>query len=389
MQQDIDFNTIHTFTLDDHLVLLREEGSRILILNPLAKYIWHACEGGANSTAIANEVSQAFNIPSTLALQDVNAVIAQWSIDLSETDAKREEEHSKPQPPNLKDGFLDNWQPQTESTYVFSHFTLRVRFDSQKTANLLGSILGLEETSSPDNINHSIDVVAHNNSVLIVNDGEIEEIADTEEYAAVLTFREITKLHCSQKGWLAVLHAAGVTWQNNGIVLPATSGSGKTTLAAALLHYGFPYINDDVIPIERDTHQLIPLPVSLCIKSGSWEPLATLYPELEKLCSYGRFNAAVKYLPPPKHDSDKSTHQARYLIAPRYQHDATHHLQKISVAEGLQAIIEGSCQLNQPLKPDEIGEIIAWISKLQCYRLSYNNLDAAVETITKLVSTQA
>ena len=386
MQQHIDFNSIDTFTLDDHLVLFREGGRRILILNPLAKYIWHASESGSSSEEIARDVSQAFDIPFTLALQDVTTVKAQWSMELFETSTGKNENHSRFQVPRIEAGFLDNGQPLAEATYAFPHFAVRVRYDSPKIINTLESILGVMKAPFTDGIDYHIDVVTHEKHYVIINGGDISETADTEEDAAILIFQEIVKLHGLKGNWLAVLQAAGVAWKNHGIIFPAANGSGKTTLVAVLLRHGFDYLNDNIIPVERETHRLVPLPVCLCIKSGSWEVLAASYPELEKLRSYRLSDTAVKYLRPPKHVSGESTCQARYLVIPHYQDGANHHLQKISAAEGLQVIIEG---LIQPVKSDEIAEIILWISKLRCYRLTYNDLNAAIETMTQLVSTEA
>ena len=110
--------------------------------------------------------------------------------------------------------------------------------------------------------------------------------------AAVMAFREIAELACRREDWLIILHAGSVAWQDQGVIFPSSGGAGKTTLTAALIRHGFDYINDDVIPVERNTGKLIPVPISLCIKSDSWPLLQHFYPELENLRSFGRNNGS-------------------------------------------------------------------------------------------------
>lgn len=382
MQQEIDFNNINTFELDDHLVLLMNGANRIQLLNPISKYIWNACSDGITPETTATEIANHFDIPLELAMQDVQMAITQWSLELSEADSPEVESPPEPIAPDLP----DTWLPETETVFAFPRFTLRIRFDSQDIANLVVSMLAHIKTISLDQTDHVIDVIANNNRYFIIADGKLGETTDSAESAAVMAFREIAKLHCTREDWLVVLHAAGVAWKNDGIIFPAASGSGKTTLAAALVQRGSHYINDDIIPVERSTGRLIPLPISLCIKSGSWEPLQPYYPELAELRSYGRYNAEVKFLHPLHDKYSQPDYPARYLIIPRYGPDSDHRLEDISPVEGLQAIIEGNSRLRQPLKAEEIRELTNWVGKLRCYRLSYNDLNAAIATVTKLVS---
>jgi hypothetical protein len=373
VQLDIDFDSISVFDLDDHLVLLKNGANNVQILTPLAKYIWNALKDGLDGERIAKDIAGQFDISFDLALRDVNNTIELWLMEFSEAYSPL-------------DDSLSGWSPIIETVFSFPHFTVCIRHDSHEVADMLGSMLPHVETVKTGGADYVVDVRSHGYRYLIITNGEISETSETKQDAAVMAFREIVKLHCSRKDWLAVLHASGAAWQNDGIIFPASSGSGKTTLVAALIRHGFHYINDDVIPLERNTCNLIPAPLSLCIKSGSWEALSTFYPELAKLRSFSRYKVQVKYLSPPPDEFTQLTYVARYLIIPRYGPNSKHSLQSVSSADGLQAIIEGNSRLSQPLEPKETGELIDWVSKLSCYQLSYNNLDEAVATLTQLVS---
>lgn len=65
----------------------------------------------------------------------------------------------------------------------------------------------------------------------------------------------------------AVLHRNGAT-----IGLIAPSGSGKSTTAWALLHHGFEYLSDELIPVDPATMQVSPYPHALCLKKDTPAP---------------------------------------------------------------------------------------------------------------------
>jgi hypothetical protein len=59
------------------------------------------------------------------------------------------------------------------------------------------------------------------------------------------------------------VHAAGVTRDGAGIVLPAPMGGGKTTLAAGLVHSGLSYLTDEMVLIEPASGWMVPFPRAL------------------------------------------------------------------------------------------------------------------------------
>ena len=384
MERPVNDNTLHRFELDNHLVLLREGADRVHVLNPLAKYIWDSLEVGTVPEFIAKEIAQNFAISQAQALQDVTNAIDQWSLELSKLSLNVQQSIKSAPTRSIP----QHWKAVTEIVFRFPRFLIRVRFATQGVTDYLKPMLAHLVCSWTGQTDHTMDLIVQGNKHFIVIDGEITEIASSAKDVAVLAFREIAELACRRENWLVILHAAGVAWQGSGIIFPALGGSGKTTLTAGLIHKGFQYINDDVIPIERDSGRLVPIPMSLCIKSGAWPVLQHLYPALNQSEIFGRNNLLVKYLIPPVNSVKplSSTPCAKYLIASKYQKSAPISLQTISSAEGLQAIIEGESLLRLPLRSQDIKELIAWVKPLRCYRLSYGELTPAVEAIGKLVS---
>ncbi len=383
-QTSLDYSAIHAFELDDHLVVLRDGADRVQIFNPLAKYIWDSLKNELAAEHIAEEIAQSFAISPVLALRDVTTVIKQWSRELSDSSL-----NAQPVTKSIPSQSIpENWMAVTETTFRFSYFSVRVRFARQEVADWLRPMLTHLICSRMGETDHTLDLIAQTNKHFIIIDDEMRAMASSAKEAAVLAFGEMIELACRRENWLTILHAAGVAWQGSGIIFPALGGSGKSTLTAGLIQAGFKYINDDVIPVERDRGGLVAIPASLCIKSGSWSALKYLYPSLSQSEVFSRNRLMVKYLAPPANSisSLASTYSAKYLIASQYQKNMSTRLQAISAAEGLQAIIEAESLLRLPLQPQDIKALVAWVKPLQCYRLSYGELAPAVEAIGQLVN---
>jgi hypothetical protein len=377
------FHSVHQYDLDDHLVVSREGADRVQLLNPLAKYIWDSIREGQKVEVIAAEVARHFDILQEQALVDVNSVIAQWNHGLS-AEPRPQQLRTSSSPPKA---LYSRWQPEVESRFGFPRFSVHVRYDSHEIAGLVALMLGYLAVPSAENPDHDMDIVANDSGqgYLIIVDNRVVETATDPADAAVMAFREIAELACRREDWLIILHAGSVAWQGQGIIFPSSGGAGKTTLTAALIRHGFDYINDDVIPVERGTGKLIPVPISLCIKSGSWPLLQHFYPELENLRSFGRNNLRVKYLPPPAATIGARSYTPQYLIIPSREDGAAPVLESVSPAEGLRAIIEGESLLPQPLTSADVAELTHWVGSLSCYRLTYDKLDPAVQTILDLM----
>ncbi|MCF6202917.1 MAG: PqqD family protein [Methylococcaceae bacterium] len=375
-ETEIDYNTVDSFELDNHLVLLKKNASRVQMLNPLAKMIWQSKKTGLSSHDIARDISEVFDIPIELALQDVISINTQLMLDL----VTKPEEISPPKKTIPFDKELSNWRASLAVFYFFPGFTVKINFDSQEIADKVKRMFPHITGSNTKVIDVELDVISKSDVYLIVKEGVVVEQAESKSYTALMVFHHVVDLASKSNNWLAILHAAGVSWKGNSIIFPALGGSGKTTLTAALIKQGFDYINDDVIPLIRDTGELIHLPISLSIKSGSWPLLQSLYPELESLEVFGSQERRIKYLPPPRNSSEQAVY-AKNIILPNYKTGVTAKLESVSPAMALQAIIEGESLFRLPLKKQDVAALIYWIKPLGCYRLTYDKLESAVDLL--------
>ncbi len=70
------------------------------------------------------------------------------------------------------------------------------------------------------------------------------------------------------------LHAAALSLNGRGLLLPGGSGAGKSTLAAFLAAHGFHYLTDELVFIARDQPRIHPFTRPLHLKPASMEVLS-------------------------------------------------------------------------------------------------------------------
>ncbi|MCK5831524.1 MAG: hypothetical protein KAH20_14610 [Methylococcales bacterium] len=373
---EFDFTKIDSFKFDGHLVLLKNNSSRLQILNPLASLIWQFKKNGLSNLEIAKEISDALDVSIDRALQDITSINTQWALDFSTSFEKKSNQQTQPLSKDLTD-----WKAKKSIFLSFSEFTVRVNLDSDVIYDKVRCLFPSSEVGAIHFVDIQLSVISNLGLFLIVQDDLVLEQVDTEGYAALMLFQHVVDLVSKHDDWLVILHAGGVSWKGQGIVFPALGGSGKSTLTAALIKHDFNYINDDVIPLLRKTNELLHLPTNLSIKQGSWPILQSLYPELQELSIYGNYEPRVKYLPPPFDNKSLSRVTAKYIILPNYQDGASARIEPLSSISALQAIIEGESLLHLPLNKTDVTALLKWITTLTCHRLTYDKLDSAVNLL--------
>jgi hypothetical protein len=178
-------------------------------------------------------------------------------------------------------------------------------------------------------------------------------------------------------------HAGAVVCGGHGLLLPAASGSGKTTLVAALVAAGCAYCCDDLAVVDAGTFDLYPFVKSLCVKSGSWEVLYSLYPALRACSGYARFGQAVRYLRPPSDAWATAPAPVRSIVFPRYVPGAATCLQAMRRADALPLLLQA---LETP--PAEILRLVprvtALLRRVECHMLTIGDLQEAVRCVQRL-----
>ena len=372
--------------IDNQSIIFSPYSNTIHFLNELSTIIWELYQkDGLSIQKISEEISSAFNITFDVAYQDVESTIKSLIHIFSDTPNTDKKETRKKEAVKLK--------PIFDSTISYQHHiyiqlpSLLIKVNSNDTPSfeqieIIFSHLVIKDITSP--VDYEVYISKPEENFKISLKDKVLATALSSSDIPVMLHSAITKLACLHNDWIAILHAGGVSYKDQALVLPAVSGSGKSTLTAALAQSGFDYLNDDVIPLLKD-HLIKPIPVDLCLKSGSWEVLQKWYPDINDLEAYERNKLQVKYLKPQPYNFKVSAIDTRFLITPKYnpQH-ANVALQKLSTVEAMNAIIVSNTAIMKPLSKNNIEDLISWIEGIECYSLEYSNLDLAIEAIKNL-----
>ena len=120
---------------------------------------------------------------------------------------------------------------------------------------------------------------------LVVDGVERMRIGDGGQLIGAINTAILESLHPGIE-WIAMIHGAAVARNGRGIALPAACGSGKTTLTAFLLARGCDYLADDLIALCAPDGRIVPWPMPISIKEGSWKLLTDLYSDLPNFPQY-------------------------------------------------------------------------------------------------------
>ena len=184
--------------------------------------------------------------------------------------------------------------------------------------------------------------------------------------------------------WLAMIHGGAIARNGRGIVLPAACGSGKTTLVAHLLPRGYDYLADDLIALAAPHGRIVPLPLPLSVKQGSWDLLAGAYPEITQAPRYETARGQSRQLVPPA-NADRDPVPLRAFVFPKYAAGAATTLTRITPLEALERLLGDRMWLGYPLQQRHVETFIAWLEDKPAYDLVHGDAADAARRIEDIV----
>lgn len=197
---------------------------------------------------------------------------------------------------------------------------------------------------------------------------------------------EMIEVGCNIPDRLLTVHGGAVANKNSCCIIAGTGGSGKTTLVAGLAASGFTFIADDVIPIESRSGLLVPIPISMCIKEGSWSVLKDCYPTATTLPIYRRFGKSVRFYPPPLPAVPLPTrrYQANAILFPCYSPGSTPQITPIATYDILTELMRSNSIIDSWV-PERIDALTAWVSGIKGYRIIYPDLQHGMRLVGKII----
>jgi Coenzyme PQQ synthesis protein D (PqqD) len=225
----------------------------------------------------------------------------------------------------------------------------------------------------------------HRGAFVLTCDDSFVECLDTAPAARWAMVRQLVSA-ARHRPWLALLHAGAIALPTGCLLLCGDSGAGKSTLLAGLVHAGFGFVADDIVPVEQDTGLAWPLPLAMSIKRDSWPAIGALFPDLARapiVCFGGR---TMRYLWPRADAADTAGYPIAAALFPRYAKGAAVTLTRLDPVRSLALLGEGGSVL--PATDAGLADFLALWSSLPAYQLSYERLDEAVQEVRSFIDTR-
>ena len=176
-----------------------------------------------------------------------------------------------------------------------------------------------------------------------------------------------------------VFHAAGLTWQDQGVLLCGVSGSGKSTLTAVLTTAGAAYLSDEMVAVSGA--QMLGFSRSLVLKEGSafvWQEGA--FSEELLALPGGLFWLRPSLLRP---DCVRQTARPGLILFPRYEDGAALTVRPLSPAETFYTLMQHLVNARN-LAQYGLTAVRQLAQQTTAYQLTYGNAPQVVDWLADL-----
>ncbi len=388
---------VHSYLLDDELLLFSESNQAMYRLNPSAAFIWCCCADGLDRPGIIAELVRTFGLSATEASSDLDTLLTHWqSLGLLGQPgqcqrAQAVAEHEPPIGAELPEPRRALADYPVECHYRMLETAIRIRFSEPGTEHLADAVFAHLCTGNAQRFDLGLDVQHDSRGYFLFANGDlIAHCATEQEVPPLLHGEAVSEAYSSRFECLLAIHAAAVSNGDQCIVFPAVSGSGKSTLTAALIAAGFQYCSDELVLLRRGTHTVQAIPAAIGSKAGAWPVLEPLYPSLNDMPVFLRQDGRrVRYLLPPKQtlpDDLARSWPLRSLVFPMYDADASPTLKRLSPADALCRLMEAGCDVEGGLDKEKATELVEWIRDIPCYEMRFQDLQHAVSQIRGLLT---
>jgi hypothetical protein len=356
------------FTCGDGMLLLRED-ERAFVLNPQAAAIWRASEAGLSTEAIARALTATDRENAEAVRADVTALIGQWR----DVDAQRAANPEAPGP-LAEPIWSGRWRCQLRDAVV------DVAVERPQHARILGRWIGHFPASRA--------LADARIEVRDLGGGDSLTFVDGEEFGHGRGLRQANRalvaLAWPDVQLCGMAHAGAVAAKEGAALLAGVSGSGKSTLIARLVSDGCGYLSDDLTPLAMDG-RLVPWPMPISIKAGSWPLLTSRFPQLDAAPPFPAKNSRARLLPLETDAWREGPQPARAIVFPRFRAGDTPSPALVPPREALQRLIEAGFRLEAPISDERAEALLGWLDATPAYDLPFGNLDAAAEHVRRLI----
>jgi hypothetical protein len=373
--------------LSDQLVVVASDGT-VVALNAGGRCLWEALQAGCTLDDLVAASVREGGVPEDRARAEIAGALASWrSLGLigASTTAATPPAVEAPRPVRPTGRAL-----ALDAVYRTGEHSVRVRCDDPVLAGVIDAACRSCREEDAEGAPAVIDVIEEGGWFAVRADGaDLTRAEDLTPNPALARHRCLTALLETARRprrWLGILHASAVAAGGRCVVFPGARGSGKSTLAAALVAAGAEFVTDDYAPLERGSWLIWPVPYAPGIKRGSWRALRRRYPDLDRIAVHRLAGLHIRYL---ELESARVAPLDRglpvtALVFPRYQAGAGLEARPMTAAEALTELCHARSLIER--QPEVLAETLRWVEARPAYRLSYGDLDRAIDWVRSLLS---
>jgi len=282
------------------------------------------------------------------------------------------------------------FEPHVVARYRLLGTYALIRYGHKDQMRMVDAVIGHLKSEEPTDPNFVIDISAtgwtedgnRHISSNIYCDGQPDDQAMKLSRLGPLVKTALWVKAVNAYDFLLNFHAGVVAQGSRCILLPAASGSGKSSLTAALAHGGFSYFSDEVGLVERGTLQVVPVPLAVCVKSTGFDLMSRYYPQLATLPAHKRDDdKVVVYVPPKPGEIRREAGFVSHIFFPQYVEGEATRLEPLSRSVAFTRLMDQCVALRCRLDRDNVGDMVRWISGIDCYALTFSSLDDAVALV--------
>jgi hypothetical protein len=339
----------------DGLIIARQHGQRLYALNETARLLWTWRAAGMTETRMAEELVATFGIEPAIAARDIAATLRQW----------RDE------------SLIGAHHPSISCVVGGCHVLVQMGPANVREAILpLLSNFIVDEAGRPGGRPASIEVTEREGKYLVSTGSETSTLTATVDGALEAVLIGLLQHVFNATDWQFSMHSAAVGRGEGCILIAGESGRGKSTLLAHMLAEGFDYVADDLVLIVPPELAVVPIPMPLIFKRGSWEALAAVLPGLDTARVFRRAGRDVKYWNPERACIAAAPRRIRAIIFPRYVKDAPFNATQLSAFHAIERITKAPMRIGIPLAHQAVERLVALIEHCPVYELSYGDAGA-------------
>ncbi len=393
-KENLPRESIHSYRMDDALVLFDACTRQIYRINGTAMAIWQGICAGIPPDDIASHLSAQSGEALPRVLKDVNDMVEQWRclgfFDFPAQEAiENESEEIQSADGNLYDVDIPSMPGEFGYNFQMVDTRFRLTMPDSATHELITPML--QHLSYESDKGHDMDIAVVKNQdryVALINGLPVDACRKLDGVTPMV-FASAVFAAYDQSQHLMGLHAAAVAFQGRSVLMPGLPASGKSTLTAALVGSGCSFLADDMVLCTSKNMSMRSVPTAIGLKSGSWAPLRGYFPSIEALPVHLRAdNQSIRYFVPPVDAIgwDSLTFNVDILVFPHFMAGREVDLASISAADGLSLLTAAGYDVPGELNPDVVQNLIDWITNVPCYEMYFSHLDDAVSVIKELLS---